>query len=86
MKALNLSSTAPSTTIKVPADRISRIASGQRNISADTALRLGKLFSTGPQFWMNLQTAYELDVLQVSGRSDLDSIVPLVTNQSVTVY
>jgi antitoxin HigA-1 len=47
--------------IRVPSNRITAILSGKRNITADTALRFGKFFGTSPQFWMNLQTKYDLD-------------------------
>ena len=78
MDALNLSSAELARAINVPANRISQIVSGKRNISADTALRLGWLFSTGPQFWLNLQNAYELDQVNASGDLDLTGIVPLI--------
>jgi len=78
MTALNLSSGKVARAIKVPANRISQIVSGKRNISADTALRLGRLFSTGPQFWLNLQNAYELDQVKAAGCLDLAGIVPLI--------
>ncbi|MDT3776338.1 HigA family addiction module antitoxin [Nitrospira sp. MA-1] len=44
----------------VPANRITAILKGQRGITGDTALRLGTFFNTSPEFWMNLQKAYEL--------------------------
>jgi len=47
--------------IKVPARRINEIVHGKRAITADTALRLGKFFNMSPQFWMNLQTRYDLE-------------------------
>ncbi len=47
--------------IKVPPRRINEIIHGLRGISADTALRLGKYFGTSAEFWMNLQTHYELE-------------------------
>ncbi|MDP4008715.1 MAG: HigA family addiction module antitoxin [Candidatus Peregrinibacteria bacterium] len=47
--------------INVPAIRINQIVHGKRAISADTALRLGKYFSTSPEFWLNLQTHYDLE-------------------------
>ena len=78
MAALNLSSAGLARAIKVPANRISQIVAGKRSISADTALRLGRLLSTGPHFWLNLQRAYELDMAGASGGPDLASIVPLV--------
>ncbi len=48
--------------LKVPARRINEIVHGNRAISADTALRLGRFFGNSPRFWLNLQTAYNLDV------------------------
>lgn len=48
--------------IGVPNNRIYQILDGKRSITADTALRLGRFFNTGPEFWLNLQKAYELDV------------------------
>jgi addiction module HigA family antidote len=62
--------------IKVPANRISQIISGKRSITADTALRLGKWFGTGPKIWLNLQQAYDLDVATLEMGSDLDIIKP----------
>jgi len=46
--------------IAVPANRMSQIINGKRSITGDTALRLGHWFRTDPQFWMNLQTQFEL--------------------------
>src|SRR3954465_26255 len=46
--------------IDVPVNRITGIINGQRGITADTALRLGHWFGTSPEFWLNLQTIYEL--------------------------
>jgi antitoxin HigA-1 len=46
--------------IEVPANRVSQIIRGQRGITGDTALRLGHWFKTGPQFWLNLQSSYDL--------------------------
>lgn len=48
--------------IEVPANRVSQIIAGRRNITADTALRLGRYFGTSPDLWMNLQKTYELDL------------------------
>lgn len=46
--------------IDVPANRISQIIHGKRSITGDTALRLGHWFGTSAQFWLNLQTSYDL--------------------------
>lgn len=48
--------------LSVPARRINEIVHGKRAISADTALRLARFFGTSERFWLNLQTAYDLDV------------------------
>jgi addiction module HigA family antidote len=44
----------------VPRTRIERPAREETSVTADTALRLGRYFGTGPEFWMNLQTAFDL--------------------------
>ena len=59
---LAISASSLAREVKVPANRISQIIAGKRAISADTALRLGKWFGTGPRIWLNLQQAYELDL------------------------
>lgn len=56
--------------LAVPASRIDQIAKGKRAISADTAYRLSIYFKTSPEFWMNLQTAYDLK----SARARLSAI------------
>jgi len=48
--------------ISVPARRINEIVLGKRSVTADTALRLGLYFDTSPEFWMNLQTYYDLEI------------------------
>ena len=50
--------------IGVPPRRINEIIKGQRAITADTALRLGRYFKMSPQFWLNLQSHYDLEVEQ----------------------
>ena len=50
------------TDVGVPPRRINEIVHGLRGISADTALRLGHYFGTTPQFWMNLQARFDLQV------------------------
>ena len=62
--------------IFVPANRITQVINGKRAITADTALRLGRWFGTGPQIWLNLQKAYELDLVLQKNIPDIDKIVP----------
>ncbi len=47
--------------LRVPANRIGRIVEGERSVSPDTALRLGRYFGTGAEFWVNLQARYDLE-------------------------
>ena len=62
----------------VPANRISEILRGRRSITADTALRLGRWLGSSPQFWMNLQRSYDLEVAeQESGDAIRDRVTPL---------
>lgn len=56
--------------IEVPPNRLYQLLAGKRSITADTALRLGQYFGMSADFWMNLQTAYELDLArQQSGKA-----------------
>jgi addiction module HigA family antidote len=50
----------------VPPTRISEIVNERRAVTPDTALRLARYFATTAEFWMNLQTAYELDVARTA--------------------
>lgn len=59
---MGLSANALARQIGVPGNRISMIIAGKRGISGDTALRLAEAFGTTPEFWMNLQKGWELDV------------------------
>ena len=58
----------------IPRTRIERIAREETGITADTALRLAKYFGTTPDFWMNLQNRYEVEVTELEIREDLETI------------
>ena len=64
MKPLGISINRLGRDLRVPVTRMSEIVNGRRRITADTALRLGRYFGTTPEFWMNLQAAYDLDSVQ----------------------
>jgi len=66
--------------IGVPPRRINEIVHGKRGITADTALRLSRFFSTSEQFWMNLQTRYELEVQYDHLGDQLTAITPLAAS------
>jgi len=59
MEPHGLSANALATALHVPANRITAILKGQRAVTADTALRLGRYFGTTPELWLNLQKDYE---------------------------
>ncbi|OWV72694.1 XRE family transcriptional regulator [Rhizobium sp. R634] len=67
--------------IKVPANRISEIIRGRRGITGDTALRLGHWFQTSPEFWLNLQTAYDLRVAEQAAGEEINTL-PVRPQQS----
>lgn len=62
LEEINLTAKKLADLIEVPSNRLYQILAGKRNITADTALRLSQYFGTSADFWMNLQTAYELDL------------------------
>ncbi|MDX2149927.1 MAG: HigA family addiction module antitoxin [Bryobacteraceae bacterium] len=53
--------------LRVPMNRISAIVNGKRGITPDTAIRLGRYFGTSPQYWLNLQNAYDLEIADRAG-------------------
>lgn len=65
--------------IGVPPRRINEIVHGKRGITADTAVRLAKYFGTSAEFWMNLQSHYELRVALRDRQELIDDIQPLQT-------
>lgn len=79
---IGISATALAIRLGVPTNRIYQILNKQRIITADTALRLGKFFGTGAEFWLNLQKAYELELAQQQIGQSLESIIPY---RSITV-
>jgi addiction module HigA family antidote len=63
LKPMGLSQYRLAKDINVSARRINEIVKGERAITADTALRLGRYFKMSAQFWLNLQTHYDLEVM-----------------------
>ena len=64
LKELGMSAAALARQLDVPTNRITGILNGQRAITGDTALRLAHFFGTSAEFWLNLQSIYELRVAQ----------------------
>lgn len=63
--------------IGVPPRRINEIVHGKRAVTADTALRLAKFFGMSPQFWLGLQTQYDLDVAEDKILAEIERIQPV---------
>jgi addiction module HigA family antidote len=64
LKPMGISQYRLAKDINVPPRRINEIVHGKRSITADTALRLGKFFGISAQFWLNLQTRYDLEITE----------------------
>ena len=70
LEALNMSAAELARQLQVPTNRITAIINGQRAITGDTALRLAHFFGTSAEFWLNLQSLYDLRVAeQKAGKS-----------------
>jgi len=72
---LGLSMNRMAQEIRVPANRISAIVAGQRGITGETALRLGRYFGTTPAYWMNMQARYDLETARDAWESRIASEV-----------
>ncbi len=62
LKPMEITQSKLAKDINVPANRVSQIIHGKREITADTALRLGKYFGIEPEFWLNLQVRYNMKI------------------------
>ena len=77
IKGFDITQNRLAVAIGVPPRRINEIVHGKRGISADTALRLAKYFGVSAQFWLNLQTRYELDLAEDRAAEQIAAITPL---------
>ena len=78
LKGFGITQNKLAVAIGVPPRRINEIVHGKRGITADTAMRLSRYFGTSAEFWMNLQTHYELRLERRSLHAELEAITPLV--------
>jgi len=69
---LGLSAHALAQALRVPATRVNEIVNERRAISADTAMRLGRYFGTTAEFWLNLQTAFDLRSAQIDLKARIE--------------
>lgn len=77
LNELGMNAATLASRIHVTPNRVTQILKGQRTITADTALRLGRFFGTSAAFWVNLQKAYELDCAMKKHHKAIEAIKPL---------
>ena len=71
LEARKLSANRLALDLGVPSGRITDILNGRRSISADTAVRLGRYFGNNPQFWLDLQGQYDIEVIERDKGADI---------------
>jgi len=83
LKPMGISQYRLAKDISVPPRRINEIVHGKRSISADTALRLGRFFGISPQFWLNLQNRFDLEVTEDLLADRLQKEVQVLSSNAV---
>ena len=76
LKPMGISAYELAKRLRVPAPRVNDIVLERRGISADTAVRLSRFFGTTEQFWLNLQGAYEISLVQAERAAEIELIKP----------
>jgi addiction module HigA family antidote len=85
MEPLGISINKLSRDLSVPPNRISEIVNGKRSITTDTALRLQRYFGVEAQFWLNLQTEYDLRMMKLKIWPDIEQrIIPAQTSKAIS--
>src|SRR6266536_893079 len=77
LEALGMSAAELARQLKVPTNRVTGILNGQRAVTGDTALRLGHFFGTSPEFWLNLQSLYDLRIAQEKAGKSIKALPTL---------
>ena len=83
LRALNMSAAELARQIDVPTNRVTQILNGTRSITGDTALRLGHFFGTSAQFWLNLQSLYDLRLAEKKAGKSIKSLPKLGRQEPV---
>ncbi len=83
LKELNMSAAALARQLEVPTNRITGILNGERAITGDTALRLAHFFGTTAEFWLNLQSLYELRLAQQKAGKSIRALPTLKDHEPV---
>src|SRR6202050_972829 len=77
LETLDMSAAELARKLRVPTNRVTQILNGTRSVTGDTALRLGHFFGTSAQFWLNLQSLYELRVAQQKAGKSIQTLPTL---------
>ncbi|HXN49984.1 MAG TPA: HigA family addiction module antitoxin [Bryobacteraceae bacterium] len=83
LRELGMSAAELARKLAVPTNRITAILNGQRGITGDTALRLAHFFGTSPEFWLNLQSLYELRMARKRAGSSIKSLPRLARSERI---
>lgn len=83
LEALDMSAAELARRLKVPTNRVTAILNGRRAITGDTALRLAHFFGTSPQFWLNLQSLYELRLAEAKSGKTIQRLPKLRHREKV---
>ncbi len=83
LKELGMSAAELARRLHVPTNRVTGILNGQRSITGDTALRLAHFFSTSAEFWLNLQSLYEIRLAQKKAGKSIHALPTLARSKHV---
>ncbi|MFY9730319.1 MAG: HigA family addiction module antitoxin [Candidatus Acidiferrales bacterium] len=83
LDALDMSAAELARRIRVPTNRVTQIMNGTRSITGDTALRLAHFFGTSAQFWLNLQSLYELRLAEQKAGKAINALPRLKRSESI---
>jgi addiction module HigA family antidote len=83
LDALDMSAAELARRLRVPTNRVTQILNGTRSITGDTALRLAHFFGTRAQFWLNLQSLYELRIAEQKAGKAISALPKLKRSDSV---
>jgi len=83
LKALDMSAAELARKIEVPTNRVTQILNGTRAITGDTALRLAHFFGTSAQFWLNLQSLYDLRLAEAKAGKSIKGLSRLKRHEPV---
>jgi addiction module HigA family antidote len=83
LEELKMSAAELARKLRVPTNRITQILNGTRSITGDTALRLSHYFGTSAEFWLNLQSLYELRLAQQKAGKSINSLPTLKRSEDV---